>query len=142
VAVASPPEALAFPAYRTLPQTATTIPDRGEPLPGRLDPDYAVFRRLHADLDRDDEAPRHPMSGWPDPAQNPQLECELTANGIDSRANVGRGQMRAVVAEQMSVEHDEVRRRGRGARSAVTHSCRRWCTVASDVDRFVDRRAR
>ena|SRR5213083_1268393 len=51
--------------------------------------DYAVFRRLYADLDRDDEAPWHRMFGRPDLVQNPmQLECQLAANGI----NVGDGQ--------------------------------------------------
>jgi uncharacterized protein YwqG len=83
VAVASPPQALAFPAYRMLPRPVTTIPDRGEPSLGGLDADYAVFRQLYADLDRDDKAPWHRMFGWPDLVQNPmQLECQLAASGI------------------------------------------------------------
>jgi uncharacterized protein YwqG len=83
VAVASPPGALAFPAYRMLPRTVTTIPDHGEPSLDEMNADYAVFRQLHADLDRDDVAPWHRMFGWPDLVQNPmQLECQLAANGI------------------------------------------------------------
>jgi len=83
VTVASPPQALAFPAYRMLPRPVTTIPDHGEPSLDRLDTDYAVFRRLYADLDRDDKAPWHRMFGWPDLVQNPmQLECQLASNGI------------------------------------------------------------
>jgi uncharacterized protein YwqG len=83
VAVASPAEALAFPAYRMLPRTVTTIPDHGEPSLDELGADYAVVRRLYADLDRDDKAPWHRMFGWPDLVQNPmQLECQLASNGI------------------------------------------------------------
>ena len=83
VAVASPPQALAFPAYRMLPRPVTTIPDHGEPSLDELGADYAVVRRLYADLDRDDKAPWHRMFGWPDLVQNPmQLECQLASNGI------------------------------------------------------------
>jgi uncharacterized protein YwqG len=82
-AVAPPPETLAFPAYRMLPQAVTTIPDHGEPSLDGLDADYAVFRRLHADLDRDETGPRHRMFGWPELVQNPmQMECQLASNGI------------------------------------------------------------
>lgn len=82
-AVASPPGALAFPAYRMLPRTVTTIPDPSEPSLGPLNADYALFRRLHADLDRDDKGPWHRMFGWPELVQNPmQLECQLASNGI------------------------------------------------------------
>ena len=83
VAVTSPPEAVAFPAYRMLHQTVTTIPDQDEPLLGALSADYGVFRQLHDDLRRDDKAPWHRMFGWPELVQNPmQLECQLASNGI------------------------------------------------------------
>jgi uncharacterized protein YwqG len=83
VAIASPPEVRTFPAYRMLPQAVTTIPDYGESSLDGLDADCDVFEQLYADLDRDDEAPRHRMFGWPDLVQNPmQLECQLASSGI------------------------------------------------------------
>jgi uncharacterized protein YwqG len=98
VAVASPPGALAFPAYRMLPRTVTTIPDHGEPSLGELDADHAVFRRLYADLEHDDSPPRHRMFGWPDLVQNPmQLECQLASNGI--RVGNGKGYRHPRVAQ-------------------------------------------
>lgn len=87
VAVASPPEALAFPAYRMLPRLVTTIPEYEEPalalyqLRAGVDADDAVRERLYAG--QDDEAPWHRMFGWPDLVQGPmQLDCQLASNGI------------------------------------------------------------
>jgi uncharacterized protein YwqG len=83
VAAAPPPGALAFPAYRVLPRAVRTIPDHREPALDGLDADYDVFRRLYADLNRDDAAPWHRMFGWPELVQNPmQMECQLASNGI------------------------------------------------------------
>ena len=83
VAVTPPPQAPAFSAYRMLHRTVTTIPDQDEPPLVGLGTDYGAFRRLYADLDRDDKAPWHRMFGWPELVQNPmQLECQLASNGI------------------------------------------------------------
>jgi hypothetical protein len=84
VAVDPPHGALAFPAYRMLLKTVTTIPDHGEPSLDGLDADCAAFQRMYADLDRDDAAPWHRMFGWPELVQNPmQMECQFASNGIN-----------------------------------------------------------
>jgi len=83
VAVAPPPGAMAFRAYRMLPQVVMTIPDHGEPALDQVEADYSVFKRLYDDLDLGDKAPWHRMFGWPELVQNPmQLECQLASNGI------------------------------------------------------------